>query len=151
LLRNTHLVPTTFWLGRGTKCHTSFLVNLLSSSCIATTQSGSLSASSILYSSIEDTKRVMFTKMSTSRSSSNPLVNVTKYVVDGVIFLNCLVDSWVWRSLILNLLINFLVLIIFISPLINVLLLRWLIILVFILFFLSHVLFLSRWRCLYGR
>jgi hypothetical protein len=36
LLWNTHLVPTTFWLGRGTKCHTSFLVKLLSSSCIAT-------------------------------------------------------------------------------------------------------------------
>jgi hypothetical protein len=31
-------------------------VKLLSSSCIATTQSGSLSASSILYGSIEDTK-----------------------------------------------------------------------------------------------
>jgi hypothetical protein len=56
LLRNTHFVPTTFWLGCGTKCHTSFLVNLLSSSCIATTQSGSLSASSIMYGSIEDTK-----------------------------------------------------------------------------------------------
>jgi hypothetical protein len=35
LLRKTHLVPTTFWLGCGTKCHTSFLVKLLSSSCIA--------------------------------------------------------------------------------------------------------------------
>jgi hypothetical protein len=31
-------------------------VKLLSSSCIATTQSGSLSASSILYGKIEDTK-----------------------------------------------------------------------------------------------
>jgi hypothetical protein len=89
-------------------------------------------------------KRVMFTKMSNSRSSGYHLVNVTKYGVDGVIPLNCLVDSWVWRSLILNLLISFLVLTIFISPLINVLHLRWLIILVFILFFLSHVLFLSR-------
>jgi hypothetical protein len=90
-------------------------------------------------------KRVMFTKMSNSRSSGYPLVNVTKYGVDGVISLNCLVDSWVWWSLILNFLI------IFISPLINVLLLRWLIVLIFILFFLSHFLILSWWRCLYGR
>jgi hypothetical protein len=96
-------------------------------------------------------KGVMFTKMSNSRSSGYPLVNVTKYGVDGVISFNCLVDSWVWRPLILNLLIIFLVLIIFISPLINVLLLRWLIILVFILFLLSHVLILSWWRCLCGR
>jgi hypothetical protein len=55
-LWNSHLVPTTFWLGRETKCHTSFLVKLLSFSYIATTQSGSLSASSILHGSIEDTK-----------------------------------------------------------------------------------------------
>jgi hypothetical protein len=96
-------------------------------------------------------KRVMFIKMSNSRSSDYPLVNVTKYRVDGVISLNCLVDSWVWQSLIPNLLIIFLVLINFISPLINVLLLRWLIILILILFLLILVLFLSRWRCLYGR
>jgi hypothetical protein len=96
-------------------------------------------------------KRVMFTKMSNSRSSGYPLVNVTKYGVNGVISLNFLVDSWVWWSLIPNLLIIFLVLNIFISPLINVLLVRWLVILVFILFFLSHVLILSWWRCLYGR
>jgi hypothetical protein len=49
--------------------------------------------------------------MSNSRSSGYPLMNVTKYGVDGVIYLNCLVDSWVWRSVISNLLI------IFISPL----------------------------------
>jgi hypothetical protein len=61
--------------------------------------------------------------MSNSRSSGYPLVNVTKNGVDGVISLNCLVDSWVRWSLIPNLLIIFLVLIIFISPLINVLLL----------------------------
>ena len=97
-----HFVPTTFWLGRRTKCHTLFLVKLLSSSCIATTQSGSLSASSILYGSIEDTKEKCSQKMSNSRSSGYPLVNVTKYGVDGVISLNCLVDSWVWLSLILN-------------------------------------------------
>jgi hypothetical protein len=66
----------------------------------------------------------MFTKMSNLRSSGYPLVNVTKYGVDGVIYLNCLVDSWVWRSLISNLLIIFFIFIIFISPLINVLLLR---------------------------
>jgi hypothetical protein len=117
------MIPTTFWLGRVIKCHTSFLVKFLSSSCIATTQSGSLNASSTLYGSIED-KRVMFTKMCNSRSSGYPLVNVTKNGVDGVISLNCLVDSWVWWSLIPNLLIIFLILIIFISPLINVLLLR---------------------------
>jgi hypothetical protein len=57
----------------------------------------------------------MFTKMSNSRSSGYPLVNVTKNGVDGVISLDCLVDSWVWQSLILNFLIIFLVMII-ISP-----------------------------------
>jgi hypothetical protein len=40
-------------------------------------------------------KRVMFTKMSNSRSSGYPLLNVTKYVIDGVILLKCLVDYWV--------------------------------------------------------
>jgi hypothetical protein len=35
-------------------------------------------------------KRVMFTKMSNSRSSGYPLLNVTKYGVDGVISLNFL-------------------------------------------------------------
>jgi hypothetical protein len=78
-------------------------------------------------------------------------MNVTNNGVDGVISLNYLVDSWVWLSLIPNLLIIFLVLIIFISPLINVLFLRWFIILIFILFFLSLVLILSWWRCLHGR
>jgi hypothetical protein len=78
-------------------------------------------------------------------------MDVTKNGVDGVISLNCLVDSWVWWSLVLNFLIIFLVLIIFISPLINVLLLRWLIVLVFILFFLSYVHILCWWRCMYGR
>jgi hypothetical protein len=96
-------------------------------------------------------KRVMFTKMSNSRSSGYSLVNVTKNGVDGVISLNCLMDSWVWWSLVLNFLIIFLALIIFISPLINVLLLRWLIVLIFILFCLSHFLILNWWRCLYGR
>jgi hypothetical protein len=42
-------------------------------------------------------KRVMFTKMSNLRSSGYPLLNVTKYGVDRVISLNCLVDSWVRR------------------------------------------------------
>jgi hypothetical protein len=46
-------------------------------------------------------KRLMFTKMSKSRLSGYPLVNVTKNGVDGVISLNCLVDSWVRWSLIL--------------------------------------------------
>jgi hypothetical protein len=83
--------------------------------------------------------------MSNSRSSGYPLVDVTKYGVDGVISLNCLVDSWVRWSLVLNFLI------IFMFPLINVLLLRWLIILIFTLFFLSLILILSRWRYLCGR
>jgi hypothetical protein len=89
--------------------------------------------------------------MSNSRSSSYLLVDVTKYGVDGVISLTCLVDSWVRWSLILNLLLIFLFLINFISPLINVFLLRWLIVLILILFLLSQFLILSWWRCLYGR
>jgi hypothetical protein len=96
-------------------------------------------------------KRVMFTKMSNSRSSGYPLVDVTKNRVDGVISLNCLVNSWVQWSLILNFLIIFLVLIICISHSINVLLLRWLIVLILILFLLSHFLILSWWRCLNER
>jgi hypothetical protein len=88
--------------------------------------------------------------MSNSRSSGYPLVDVTKNGVDGVISLNYLVDSWVWWSLVLNFLIVFLVLVIFISPLIDVFFLRCLIVLVFILFFLSHFLIFSWWRCLYG-
>jgi hypothetical protein len=71
----------------------------------------------------------MFTKMCNSRSSGYPLVNVTEYGVDGAISLNCLVDSWVWQSLIPNFLFIFLVFIV-ISPLINVLFLRWLIVFV---------------------
>jgi hypothetical protein len=41
-------------------------------------------------------------------------MNIAKDGVHGVISLNCLVDSWVWRSLTLYLLIIFLVLINFI-------------------------------------
>jgi hypothetical protein len=93
----------------------------------------------------------MFTEMSNSRSSCYPLMNVTKDGVDGVILLNCLVDSWVWRSLILYFLIIFLVFIIFISPLIIVLLLRWLIVLISIVIILSPILILSGWRCLVAR
>jgi hypothetical protein len=93
-------------------------------------------------------KRVMFTKMSDSRSSSYPLMDVTKKGVHGVISLNRLVDSWVWRSLTLFI---FLVLIIVISPLIIALLLRWLIFLIFFFIILSMFLILSWWRCLYGR
>jgi hypothetical protein len=44
-------------------------------------------------------------------------MNVTEDGVDGVISLNCLLESWVWRSLILNFLIIVLVFILFISPL----------------------------------
>jgi hypothetical protein len=59
-------------------------------------------------------------------------MNVTENGVHGVISLNCLVDIWVWRSLTLNFLLIFLVLIDLISPLIIVLLLRWLTLLIFI-------------------
>jgi hypothetical protein len=74
-------------------------------------------------------------------------MNVTEDGVDGVISLNCLVDSWVWRSFTLNFLIIFLIFIFFISPLIIVLLLRWLILLIFIFIILSLILILSWWRC----
>jgi hypothetical protein len=93
----------------------------------------------------------MLTETSNSRSSAYPLMNITKDGVDGVISLNCLMDSWVWWSLILNFLIICLVFIIFISPSINVLLLRWLIFLIFIFIILSLILILSCWRCLVGR
>jgi hypothetical protein len=49
-------------------------------------------------------------------------MNIAEDGVHGVISLNRLVDSWVWRSLTLFFLIIFLVLIIVISPLIIVLL-----------------------------
>jgi hypothetical protein len=88
-------------------------------------------------------KRVMFTKMSNSRASGYPLLNATKYGVDGVISLNCLMDSWVRWSLILILLFILLFLINFISPLIDVFFLRWLIVLNLIFFFLSQFLILS--------
>jgi hypothetical protein len=91
----------------------------------------------------------MFTKMSDSRSSCYPLMNITKNGVDGVISLNRLVDSWVWRYLTLYLLLIFLVFIELVSPLIIVLLLRWLILLIFII--LSLILILSWWRSLHGR
>jgi hypothetical protein len=56
-------------------------------------------------------------------------MNIAEDGVHEVISLNRLVDSWVWQSLTLYLLIIFLVLINFIYPLIIVLLLRWLILL----------------------
>jgi hypothetical protein len=95
-----------------------------------------------------ENKRVMFTKMSDSRSSGYPLMNIAEDGVHGVISLNRLVDSWVWWPLTLFI---FLVLIIGISPLTIVLLLRWLILLIFIFIILSQFLILSWWRCLYGR
>src|SRR5688572_28990925 len=92
-------------------------------------------------------KRVMFTKMSNTRTSSYPLLNIAEDGVHGVISLNCLVDSWVWRSW--NLFI-FLILIMGISPLIIALLLRWLNSLIFSFIILSLILILSWWRCLRG-
>src|SRR5688500_2954986 len=89
----------------------------------------------------------MFTKMSNTRSSSCPLMNIAEDGVHGVISLYCLVDSWVRRSWTL---IIFLVLIMGISPLIIVLLLRWLIFLIVSFIILSLILILSWWRCLFG-
>jgi hypothetical protein len=48
LLQNTHLVPTIFCFGLLIKNYTLFLLKLLSSSCMATTQYESRSASSTL-------------------------------------------------------------------------------------------------------
>jgi hypothetical protein len=80
--------------------------------------------------------------MCNSRSSGYPLMNIDEDGVDGVISLDCLVDSWVWRPLFFI----FLVLLICISPLIIVVILRWLICLIN----LSLILILSLWRCLRG-
>ena len=91
-------------------------------------------------------KRVMFTKMSNTRSSGYPLMNIAEDGVDGVISLDCLVDSWVWRSWFFILL----VLIICISPLIIAVILRWLNCLIFYFINLSLILILSWWRCLHG-
>src|SRR5688572_9849239 len=92
-------------------------------------------------------KREMFTKMSNTRSSSYPLMYIAEDGVHGMISLDCLVDSWVWRPW--NLFI-FLVLIMGISPLIIALFLRWLIFLIFSFIILSLNLILSWWRCLHG-
>src|SRR5688572_20742622 len=70
-------------------------------------------------------KRVMLTKMCNTRSSSYPLMNVAEDSVDGMISLDCLVDSWVWR--VWNLFIS----------------------LIFSFIILSLILILSRWRCLH--
>src|SRR5688572_24996149 len=88
----------------------------------------------------------MLTKMCNPRSSSYPLMNVAEDGVDGVISLDCLVDSWVWRPCFFILL----VLIICISPLIIAVILRWLITLIFSFINSSLVLILSWWRCLCG-
>jgi hypothetical protein len=96
-------------------------------------------------------KRVMFIEISNTRASSYPLLNITMDGVNGVVLLNCLMDSWVRWSLILNLLFIFLVLLNFVSPLINAIILRWLIVLNLIFFFfLSLFLILCWWRCLNG-
>ena len=91
-------------------------------------------------------KRVMFTKMSNTRSSGYPLMNIAEDGVDRVISLDCLVDSWVWRSWFFILL----VFLICISPLIIAVILRWLITLIFSFINSSLVLILSWWRCLRG-
>jgi hypothetical protein len=41
-------------------------------------------------------KRVMFTKIYNTWSSGYPFLNITKYVVDGVISLNVVSHSWMW-------------------------------------------------------
>jgi hypothetical protein len=78
-------------------------------------------------------------------------MNITENGVHEVISLYRLVDSWMWRSLTLYFLIIFLLLFNFISPLIIVLLLRWLTLLIFIFIVLSLILILGWWRCLHGR
>src|SRR5688572_6949316 len=88
----------------------------------------------------------MFTKMCNTRSSSYPLKNIAEDGVDGVISLDCLVDSWVCQPWFVILL----VLIICISPLIIAVILRWLICLIFSFINLSLILILSWWRCLRG-
>jgi DNA-binding transcriptional LysR family regulator len=88
----------------------------------------------------------MLTKMCNTRSSCYPLMDVAEDGVDGVISLDCLVDSWVWRPLFFILL----VLIICISPLIIAVILRWLICLFFSFINLSLVLILGWWRYLCG-
>src|SRR5688572_8170828 len=88
----------------------------------------------------------MFTKMCNTRSSSHPLMNVAEDGIDGVISLDCLVDSWVWRPLLFILL----VFIICISPLIIAVILRWLIFLILLFNIFSLILNLSWWRCLHG-
>jgi hypothetical protein len=80
-------------------------------------------------------KRVIFTEMSNSSASDDPLLNVTNHGVNGVILLNCLMNSWVRWSLILNLLFILLFFINFISHLIDAIILRWLIVLNLIFFF----------------
>src|SRR5690349_8675979 len=91
-------------------------------------------------------KRVMLTKMCNTRSSGYPLMNIVEDGVDGVISLDCLVDSWVWRFWDLFI---FLILIMGISPLIIALLLRWLNSLIFSFIILSFILILSWWRSLH--
>jgi hypothetical protein len=92
----------------------------------------------------------MFIEMSNSRTSGYALLNVTKDGVNEVVSLNCLVDSWVRWSLILNLLFILLVFPNFISPLIHAIILSWLIVLNLIFFVLTLFLILCWWRGLYG-
>src|SRR5688500_19650418 len=80
-------------------------------------------------------KRVMFTKMSNPRSSSYPLMNVAEDGVDGVISLDWLVDSWVWRSWFFLILLFFMF---FVSPLFIVLIFR-LFIFMFLLFVIVYI------------
>jgi hypothetical protein len=71
----------------------------------------------------------MFTKMSNSRSSGYPLVNVTKYGVDGVISLNCLIGGLLGVVVFDFEFLDHIPCLDHIHPpLINVLLLRWLIV-----------------------
>jgi protein-S-isoprenylcysteine O-methyltransferase Ste14 len=87
--------------------------------------------------------------MSNSRASGYPLFNVTENGVDRVVSLNFLMDPWVRWYLILNLWLILLFLLSFIPPLINAIILRLLIVLNLIIFFLSLFLILCWWRCMY--
>jgi hypothetical protein len=77
-------------------------------------------------------------------------MNIVEDGVHGVITLNRLVDSWVWRFD-PEFLAHLPCLDQFHLPLIIVLLLRWLILLIFIFIVLSLILILSWWGCLIGR
>jgi hypothetical protein len=69
------LVPATFYFGLSTKDHTLLLLKLLSSSYMATTQSGSHSASSTLKGSNEETNELYSQKVATRDRVVSPVTS----------------------------------------------------------------------------